>query len=143
MDFHRTFGVDEANRLVPFLQKTFDTVRPWVERVQALTQTLEEAEDAGGPGTRAGRLKLLALREELALLLVRIREALERLEELGLEVKAADGLVDFYSVKAGRPVLLCWRYGEPAVSHWHELHTGFAGRKPIEGSEDFNPSFLS
>jgi hypothetical protein len=28
-------------------------------------------------------------------------------------------------------VLLCWRLGEPDVSWWHTLESGFAGRKPL------------
>jgi hypothetical protein len=28
-------------------------------------------------------------------------------------------------------VFLCWKHGEPAVTHWHELDAGFAGRRPL------------
>ena len=31
----------------------------------------------------------------------------------------------------GRLVFLCWRLGEDAVTHWHELDAGVAGRQPI------------
>ena len=41
------------------------------------------------------------------------------------------GLVDFPAVYDGRRVWLCWRLGEPAVTHWHELEVGLSGRKPI------------
>ena len=41
------------------------------------------------------------------------------------------GLVDFLSIQEGREVYLCWKYGEPSVSHYHELHSGFSGRQPI------------
>jgi hypothetical protein len=41
------------------------------------------------------------------------------------------GLVDFLSIRDGREVYLCWKYGEPNVGHYHELHTGFLGRQPI------------
>jgi hypothetical protein len=42
------------------------------------------------------------------------------------------GLLDFLSERNGRDVYLCWRYGEPTISHYHELHTGYNGRRPIE-----------
>ncbi len=42
------------------------------------------------------------------------------------------GLVDFPALRDGRRVWLCWRLGEAEVCHWHELHDGFAGRKPID-----------
>ena len=31
----------------------------------------------------------------------------------------------------GSLVLLCWRLGEEAVTSWHTLDGGFAGRKPL------------
>jgi hypothetical protein len=31
--------------------------------------------------------------------------------------------------------LLCWHVGEDAVTSWHGLEEGFAGRKPIDWSE--------
>jgi len=28
-------------------------------------------------------------------------------------------------------VLLCWKMGEPTISHWHGTEEGYAGRRPI------------
>lgn len=42
------------------------------------------------------------------------------------------GLVDFLAQIDGRDVYLCWRLGENQVQYYHELHTGFRGRKAIE-----------
>ena len=41
------------------------------------------------------------------------------------------GLVDFLAQRDGREVYLCWRYGEPRVDYFHELHTGFRGRQHL------------
>ena len=41
------------------------------------------------------------------------------------------GLLDFLSLHNGREVYLCWRYGEGKIAFYHELHTGFNGRKPL------------
>ena len=41
------------------------------------------------------------------------------------------GLVDFPGERDGRRVWLCWRLGEARVEHWHELESGFVGRKPL------------
>ena len=41
------------------------------------------------------------------------------------------GLLDFPTTLDGRVVYLCWKQGEPKVSHWHEINGGFAGRQPI------------
>ena len=134
----RYFGVEEANRLIPLLTRTFERVRPWVARAHTLVRELESLQDAG-----AGPERTRPLRAERDALIERIRVELEQFQELGMEIKAADGLVDFHALKGGRPVYLCWRYGEPAVAHWHELNGGFAGRQPIVHARDFAPSYLS
>ncbi|QSQ22096.1 DUF2203 domain-containing protein [Pyxidicoccus parkwayensis] len=132
----RYFSVEEANRLVPLLTRTFERVRPWVERAQQLADTLVSGE--GIPG-----VQLDTLREERDVLLERIRGELHQLTEMGLEIKGADGLVDFRAHRGDDPVFLCWRFGEPAVTHWHELQDGFAGRRPIDSPDDFAPTWLS
>lgn len=134
----RHFGVEEANRLIPLLTRTFAQVRPWVLRAHALVRELEALQDAG-----AGPDRTAPLRAERDVLIEKIRVELEQFQELGVEIKAADGLVDFHALKGGRPVYLCWRYGEQAVTHWHELEGGFAGRQPIVHPNDFTPSYMS
>ena len=41
------------------------------------------------------------------------------------------GLLDFLAEIDGREVYLCWRYGEPSVEFYHELHTGYSGRQRL------------
>jgi hypothetical protein len=134
----RYFGVEEANRLIPMLNRIFERVRPWVEKVQKLAGELDSLR---GQGTRDAHTELL--QEQHDGLIEQIRFELKQLEEMGIEVKAVDGLVDFHAQLGGRTVHLCWRYGETAVSHWHELHTGFSGRRPIEDPKAFAPTYLS
>lgn len=132
----RYFSVEEANRLVPLLTRTFERLRPWVDRAQQLSDLLT------GPGG-ADDSHLDRLRDERAVLLERVRRELLQLQEMGLEVKGADGLVDFRAHRAGEQVYLCWRFGEPAVTYWHGLETGFAGRRPIDSPDEFEPTYLS
>ncbi len=53
---------------------------------------------------------------------------------LGVEVKDPDrGLVDFRAMRRGREVYLCWRLGEgDRIRFWHDLDSGFAGRRAID-----------
>lgn len=134
----RYFGVEEANRLVPVLNQLFERVRPWVAQAQKLAGELEPLQVQGVRDAHTERT-----REEYEALLGKIRTELMQLQEMGIEVKAADGLVDFRALLGGRTVYLCWRYPETSVSHWHELDTGFAGRKPIQDAGEFTPSYLS
>jgi hypothetical protein len=56
----------------------------------------------------------------------------QELVEIGCVLKDwSTGLADFPALYQGRRVWLCWRLGESAVTHWHEVHEGFARRKPI------------
>lgn len=132
----RYFSVDEANRLVPLLSRTFEHIRPWVERVQQLVETL---------GTPEGKAlsNQEALREERDALLERVRTELHHFHEMGLEIKGAQGLVDFRAHRGDEPVYLCWRIGESAVSHWHGMYDGFSGRRPIDSPDEFAPTYLS
>jgi hypothetical protein len=132
----RYFGVEEANRLVPLLSRTFEAIRPWVQRAQDITDELNTLGDKNDALTET-------LREEREALVRQIRLALQPLQEMGLDIKGADGLVDFRAQLDGRPVYLCWRFGEPGVVHWHELDTGFAGRRRIDNPDEFTPSYLS
>jgi hypothetical protein len=62
----------------------------------------------------------------------RMLEFETELNGLGIELKDYfSGLIDFPSIRDGREVYLCWRLGEPAVTFWHELDAGFAGRQKI------------
>ncbi|ADO68561.1 DUF2203 domain-containing protein [Stigmatella aurantiaca] len=134
----RYFGVDEANRMVPLLNRTFERVRPWVTRAQEISKELEALRSQGKRDAFTETLQ-----EQHTALLERIRAELHPLQEMGIEVKAADGLVDFHALLSERTVYLCWRYGETSVDHWHELETGFAGRQRIEDPDAFAPTYLS
>lgn len=61
-----------------------------------------------------------------------VQELVDELHDLGCFFKGfQDGLVDWYSYYAGRPVFLCWKLGEPEIAYWHQVDAGFDGRQPI------------
>ena len=56
----------------------------------------------------------------------------EKLEKTGCVLKDLEqGLVDFYCKFEKRDIFLCWKLGEDRVKTWHEIDSGFTGRKPI------------
>jgi hypothetical protein len=63
-----------------------------------------------------------------------IEALLREIADLGIEVKdPMRGLIDFRTRMRGREVYLCWQLGEgDHIAFWHDLETGFAGRKIIE-----------
>jgi hypothetical protein len=61
------------------------------------------------------------------------RDTLAEIDSIGVQVKDLEqGLLDFPYVMDGKMVLLCWKLGEPAITHWHTEEEGFAGRKPLD-----------
>jgi hypothetical protein len=62
-----------------------------------------------------------------------LQQEMHNLEALGVQVKDLDtGLIDFPTIYHGEVVLLCWRFGEERIGHWHGLTEGFRGRKVID-----------
>ena len=128
----RYFTWEEANRTLPLVRRIVDDIlashealQPPLERFRRLVEASREA----GAEARA-------LRAELDERAKRLNAFVDELSEVGCHFKGFDeGLVDFYSLRDGRPVLLCWRAGEPEIGHWHDIETGFAGRRPIPVDE--------
>ena len=139
--FHtRHFSLREANALVPTLQRSFVQARSLREELQPIQSRLRESSlpFEGGeieidPDQPQPMRELQARGKELAASLIAL---FHDLAQLGIEVKAVDGLCDFRTRFGGRTVYLCWRFGEERITHFHELGTGFSGRKPLpEGAE--------
>jgi hypothetical protein len=64
-------------------------------------------------------------------------EAVDAFSAEGIQLKDPDtGLIDFPGRLGARTVLLCWRDGEAAVTHYHETDAGFTGRKPIPSLQE-------
>jgi hypothetical protein len=129
----RFFSVAEANNALPL-------VRAIVQDITALAHELSERRERLHRLKRSDRLRLSeAHEEELQQVGAELNRGQEKMEEyvrelaqLGVELKEYFiGLVDFPSLRDGRPVYLCWRLGEPEVAHWHELDAGFAGRQKL------------
>jgi hypothetical protein len=133
----RSFTPAEAN-------SALEEVRPVAERLVAVRARMRELERSqgelvtaiGGNGGGYAGSDLNAAQSELGGLAEAAVACVERLEELGVTLKDLDlGLLDFPSERHGEPVLLCWHVGEDAVTTWHGLAKGFAGRKPIDWGE--------
>jgi len=137
----RLFSLREANGLVPTLQREFLRARALRDQLAELQHKLSEAgHPLDGPELEvdpSAPQSVQRLQQRAVKLLAELRDLLRELTELGVEVKAADGLVDLRSKLHGRVVYLCWKFGEPRITHWHELDTGFTGRQPLPIDGDF------
>ena len=141
----RHFTVDEVNALVPDLQVRFDRLSELCDEATVLAAELAAlgvdltSDEGGDPDTPEVRER----RAKLAHLADRIQADIDEVERIGGEVKdIAKGLVDFRSRHRGRTVYLCWRRGEARVAHYHDLDTGFSGRRDLEDPDEFHGTYL-
>jgi len=137
----RFFSLREANALLSTLQEEFGRARELRDDLMGVQQKLQEAGSGiEGPDVAIdpeAPLPVQRLQARAVRIIGKLREILREVAELGVEVKAADGLVDFRSKLHGRTVLLCWKFGEERVAFFHELDAGFSGRRPLPEDGDF------
>lgn len=119
------FTPEEASALIP-------KITPLLLKMQLSLEAFEKQRlKAVAALKRAGTNGKRYAQEEPDAL-VEIQELTNRVEGFGVIVKDyALGLIDFPSVRNAQEVYLCWKIGEPVVSHWHEIDSGFSGRKPV------------
>jgi hypothetical protein len=129
------FTLEEANALVPRLKSLMGAQ---MERRSQIERGLEQLAKMLGAVPDSIRIDdddpapVRNLKRDVLDRIEKYRLAWREVEELGVVLKdARTGLVDFYGQVDGKAVWLCWKYGEEAVTHYHGLDEGFAGRKPI------------
>lgn len=142
----RSFTLEEANALIPRVTAALSRTTQLVGQVRVISRRLAEAgirssKPGGLPEASdlSGHPELL---EELAraqLLVEAANDEAHALLALGIVVRDLErGLIDFHSILDGqRPVFLCWQLGEREIRHFHELSSGYTGRRPIEGHRFF------
>jgi hypothetical protein len=120
------FTPDEANRVLPQVRSLVAQVMQARETIIAaqpeLWPVLEKSIGNGG-SKKAG---------ELLSEFQRVEHGVQGLLTIGCTLKDMSiGLVDFPSLRDGREVLLCWKFDEPEVMFWHDLQSGYKGRKRL------------
>jgi len=122
----RYFTVEEANALLteirPLMADLLNRRGKVVEMRRDLVPILKRPHhDVGG-----------SLASEIVQDFIAIERLAKKIRSYGCVIKDLNaGLVDFLSERNGRDVYLCWRFNEPAVEYYHELHTGFNGRERV------------
>ena len=131
----RSFTLDEAQSLLPVLESLLRTAidgKKLIETVDAELQELAHRVFLSG-GLLVNIVQVARRKAEREKTIQRVKDALAEIDATGVQVKDLDiGLLDFPCQVEGRTVLLCWKLGEPGITHWHDTSEGFAGRKPID-----------
>ena len=122
----RYFTHEEAKQMLPI-------IRPLIEKIMAIRNDILARQPEMSVllekiGKNGGNQELSKIDQEFQTL----ERLVSQIQEIGIVVKDINlGLVDFPSIREGREVYLCWRYGEDTIQYWHEIDAGFAGRQLI------------
>lgn len=129
----RYFSIDEVNRVLPAVSDLLGELLARRGRVVAQRARLADVTDDLYSNTGSAAASD-AVDDFMA-----IERLAAEIQTYGCTIKDLNGgTIDFLSTYRGREIFLCWRYGEPPyLRFFHELHTGFGGRHPIENPADF------
>ena len=129
--------MDEANDMIPVLEEKLKVCDQILIEIRSVSELTEDMEWYWGESinedTNPDRAEYIKLEKEKSDRIERWNKSIREIEDVGILIKNPDlGLVDFYSIRDGQVVFLCWQRGEPEVRYWHTLDGGYGGRRPLE-----------
>ncbi len=122
----RVFSIPEANEAVKELRQTLPTLRRSLRTIEKLEERLEVLElicnrsvSAENPDLKELFSERLRYHREIS----DVDRRLTDMERQGYLLRDLErGIVHFVGTRGGENVFLCWREGEPEISHWHPFH---------------------
>ena len=144
------YDIDRANARLPEVRGVLEQLRSQRRELILLRDRLVAARrrsDASGEGRTlvdealgraAGSEPGSTTLDSPRVLDARIRAVIDQMEAAVARLDAwsvqlrdiEEGLADFPALVNGHQVWLCWQLGEDEIHFWHDLSTGFGGRRP-------------
>jgi hypothetical protein len=131
----RIFTIEEVDALIPELSHRVSVQLALGVEIEGLVRRL--ARETGRPVESVDPVPdepagLGTLRARIRAFITQYEQGWRDIQALGGVVKDTSlGLLDFYGRVEGRLVWLCWRYGEDKIGYYHDLDTGFSGRRAL------------
>ena len=120
----RVFSLEQANKTLPLVSQIVRDAAGLYREMAQLQLRLDGGKFA--PHEKENIESQIERQEH------RLEGYCVELAEVGCELKdPIQGLVDFVGQHEGHDVFLCWKLGEHRIEYWHDLHSGFAGRRPV------------
>lgn len=127
------FTLEEANAMLPIIREEIEALQSIKREFEKRYLHLKLVKEKAGKPRQDDPDPFFTLEVELEFMQIEARTIVQSIHMKGAQLKDLDlGLVDFPSLRDGEEVLLCWRLGEEAITHWHGLGEGYAGRKLLE-----------
>jgi hypothetical protein len=121
----RHFTLEEARAELPWVETKLAALRDARDRLtdSETRQALADGSPTNGggqPGKKVGEA------------FVELQNGIADFDQRGIILRDLDsGLIDFPSVRDGDEIYLCWIDGESDIGFWHDLDTGYSGRRPL------------
>src|SRR5690606_1342889 len=128
------FTVDEANALLPILERQLCDLQELYRGAREKYTEIRKLQAVGykEDGTLIMDYDYRQAKKAFDEMVDRMNALIEDINRPGCLLKEIEtGLVDFPSIIQGKEVLLCWRLGEPMVTHFHSFEEGYTGRRPL------------
>jgi hypothetical protein len=130
-DAPKLFTIEEATALIPKLEALFGQLQVRYLQMKRIVEPLEKE-----GLTQQEIERRLQDHPELRTHLAEIEHLVKSIQETGAQFKGIEmGLVDFPFLHEGKVRLLCWQFGEKEIRWWHDVESGFAGRRPLPGAK--------
>jgi hypothetical protein len=130
----RFYDIDAANAALAEVEPLLATLSDQrAELIRLRDRAIATSSPAGsGPSGKDDEEEGRLLRLRMQGVVDQMAAAVARIDQLGIALRDIErGLIDFPALASGRQVWLCWQLGEARVDHWHELESGFGGRRPL------------
>lgn len=121
------FTLAEARRALPLVQRIVrDIQSAHNERKRLNAELTSDVVELTQSGSER-------LQQAFEIQTQRLAGLLDELNQIGVELKdPARGLIDFPARYQDREINLCYQIDEPTIAFWHEIETGYAGRRPVD-----------
>jgi len=125
----RYFTIKSANEALPDIIEKFNNLKKQKNEIIKVEQELQSSV--------SNFEEYMIKKQKLNSVMTKFYQLIEDLEETGVSLKGLDqGLLDFPSKRFDEDVWLCWKDGETEIKFWHDMNSGFNGRKPITVSDE-------
>ena len=136
---NKNFTVSEAQTLMPVLESLLRGAQKTASRVAELDSEMQQLSQQIflSGGMHVDVVAAARRRGEREKALQATKETLAEIDSIGVQVQSLkDGLLDFPCQLGGELVMLCWKVGEPTISHWHGLEDEAEARRPFDARFD-------
>ena len=126
------FTIKSANEALPVVIEKFNNLKKQKNEIIKAEQELQIIMSSSDNFE-----KYITHKQKLNSAMTKFYQLIEELEATGVSLKGLDqGLLDFPSKRFDEDVWLCWKDGETEIKFWHDMNSGFNGRKPISISDE-------